>query len=89
MTVRCRIHWYRLHWYPHYYPVAGKGQIEHHEKTYDSRPHRVLAFRRATDQQSRKPVPGMRSLPLGSLVSKVNINERGTGDKIEAECLDE
>ena len=39
----------------------------------------LLAFRRATDEQSRKPDSDMRPLPLGSLVSKVNTNERSTG----------
>ena len=36
-------------------------------------------FATADDEQNRKPVSDLRPLPLGSLVSKVNTNERSTG----------
>ena len=36
-------------------------------------------FAARTDEQGRKPDSDVRPLPLGSLISKVNSNERSTG----------
>src|ERR1019366_4669356 len=74
ITVRVRIPWYL-----HYYPLTAGRKIEHHEKAHASRFYRALAFRSQDDEPSRKPDSDMRTMPLGSLVSKVNTNQHGTG----------
>ena len=74
MTVGVPIPWYR-----HYYPVTSEKETKHHEEAHDSRLYGALAFRRADDYSSGKPDSDVPALPLGSVVSKVNANERSTG----------